>query len=210
MINFIKEACVENINQALKAEKKGANRIELCAHLNLGGITPSDELIVAAKHQLKIPVRIMIRPRGGNFVYSKEEFETMVTSIEFCKEVGVEGVVFGILNTANSLNLKEISTLAKIARPLEVVIHKAIDETPEPIEEARKLCEIEEITTVLTSGGEKTAFEGKEILREMIRICQNRIEIMPAGKITNINIQGLHHFLGAKAYHGKCVVGSLK
>lgn len=209
MNDFIKEACVENMNQALKAEKNGANRIELCGHLNVGGITPSNELIVAAKQQLKIPIRIMIRPRGGNFVYSKEEFETMVTSIEFCKEVEVEGVVFGILDTTNLLNLKDISKLAKIAKPLEVVIHKAIDETPNPIEEVRKLCEIKEISTVLTSGGEKTAFEGKEVLREMIRICQDQMELMPAGKITKINIQELHNFLGAKAYHGKCIVGNL-
>ncbi|MGY5851396.1 copper homeostasis protein CutC [Salegentibacter sp. F14] len=209
MNNFIKEACVENINQALKAEKNGANRIELCGHLNVGGMTPSNELIVAAKQQLKIPIRIMIRPRGGNFVYSKEEFETMVTSIEFCKKIGVEGVVFGILDTANFLNLKEISTMAKIASPLKVVIHKAIDETPKPIEEVKKLSEIEGITTVLTSGGEKTAFEGKEVLREMISICQDQMELLPAGKITNKNIQELHNFLGAKAYHGKRIVGNL-
>lgn len=210
MNDFIKEVCVENLQQALKAEKKGADRIELCGHLNLGGITPARELIVAAKKQLKIPVRIMIRPRGGNFMYSEKELQTMMATIEFCKAVGVEGVVFGILNIANSLNLKEISVLAKIASPLKVVIHKAIDETPNPLEELINLCGIEEITTVLTSGGKKTAFKGKEILKQMLNICQDRIEIMPGGKVTTNNIQELHHFLNAKAYHGKCIVGKLE
>jgi len=201
---------VENLHQALKAEKNGADRIELCAHLQLDGLTPSKELIIEAKQKLKLPVRVMIRPRGGDFVYSEEELETMKASIEFCKTIGVEGVVFGILERDNRLNLKEIEKLANFAKPLKVVVHKAIDKTPNPLEALRKLAYIEGITTVLTSGGKKTAFEGKEILKDMLKICRNQIEVMPAGKITNNNIQELHQYLGAKAYHGKCIAGSLQ
>lgn len=201
---------MENLHQALKAEKNGADRIELCAHLQLDGLTPSKELIIEAKQKLKLPVRVMIRPRGGDFVYSEEELETMKASIEFCKTIGVEGVVFGILERDNRLNLKEIEKLANFAKPLKVVVHKAIDKTPNPLEALRKLAYIEGITTVLTSGGKKTAFEGKEILKDMLKICRNQIEVMPAGKITNNNIQELHQYLGAKAYHGKCIAGSLQ
>lgn len=100
----------------------------------------------------------MIRPCGGNFIRNKEEFETMISSIEFCKELRIEGVVFEILDTANFLNIKEISVLTKIARPLKV------------------------------------ALKGKETLRDMIRICQDQMEVMLAGKVTIKNVQGLHQF----------------
>ena len=209
MEKFLKEACVENLDQALRAEAKGADRIELCAHLNLDGLTPSRELIVEASQQLNIPLRIMIRPRGGNFLYSAEEVKMMIASIEFCKAVGVEGVVFGILDSDRKLNLEVIKQLTDVATPLKVVIHKAIDHTVEPLEGLVQLTEIEGVTSVLTSGGAQTALEGKEVLKEMLRLCRGGIEIVPAGKITHNNIYEMHEYFDAKAYHGKRIVGDL-
>jgi len=210
MKSFFKEACVENLDQALKAEAKGADRIELCAHLELGGLTPSRELIVEASQQLNIPLRIMIRPRGGDFIYSAKEIRIMIASIEFCKTIGVEGVVFGILDSDRKLNLELIKQLTNIATPLKVVIHKAIDYSTKPLEGLGELIKIKGITSVLTSGGAQTAIEGKKTIKEMLQLCGGGgIEIVPAGKITNNNVHELHEYFGAKTYHGKRIVGDL-
>ncbi|MDT0641297.1 copper homeostasis protein CutC [Zunongwangia sp. F363] len=208
--NYIKEACVESLEQAIAAEKNGAHRIELCAHLEQDGLTPSKQLIRKVKSQVNIPVRVMIRPGAGNFIYSEAELEEMKASIEFCKNVGVEGVVFGILNEDKTLNLKAISRLAKIAKPLKVAIHKAIDETPDILKAVEELSNIEEVNTVLTSGGKNTAAQGIPVLKQMLKIAKNRLEIMPAGNITIENIENIHRGLGAKAYHGKLIVGELE
>lgn len=204
---YIKEACVENLAEAIKAEQLGADRIELCANLNVGGTTPAFELIQEVKARLSIPIRAMIRPRGGNFIYSKAELEGMLTEIEACKELKVEAVVFGILNSDKTLNLTAIKELAQKAFPLKVVIHKAIDETPDILQACQDLISTEQITTILTSGGKETAEEGLPILKSLIDLAGDKIEIMPAGKITETNVDQLHEFLNARAYHGKLIVG---
>ncbi|MCM4157004.1 copper homeostasis protein CutC [Gramella sp. AN32] len=183
--------------------------MELCANLELDGLTPSRKLIVEASRQLNIPLRIMIRPRGGDFIYSAEELKEMIASIEFCKKIGVEGVVFGILNSDGKLELGAIRQLTDMAAPLKVVFHKAIDHSINLIEGLAKLIKIKGITSVLTSGGGQTAMEGKETIKEMLQLCGDRIEIVPAGKITNKNLHELHEYFGARAYHGKRIVGDL-
>ncbi|WP_417885002.1 copper homeostasis protein CutC [Zunongwangia sp.] len=207
MTNFIKEACVESLEEALKAEACGADRVELCANSALDGITPDRNTIQQVKEQLHIPIRVMIRPRAGDFVYSEDEFLRMKKDIEFCKQVGVEGVVFGILNTDNTLDLDRISTLVALSKPLKVVIHKAIDETPDILKATEDLVKIDGISTILTSGGKTTAEEGRANLECMINIAANLLEIMPAGKITRANLDQIHISVGANAYHGRRIVG---
>lgn len=209
MNSFIKEACVENLSQAIMAEKKGANRLELCSNLEVGGLTPTEELIVEIVKETNIPVRVMIRPRAGGFVYSEDEIAQMKASIGLCKNAGVEGVVFGALKNNNSLDLQAIFELISLAQPLKVVIHKAIDETPNLFNSVHELVKMGGVDTILTSGGCATAAEGKEILKEVLKICEGRIQLMPAGKITNDNLHWLHKFIGATAYHGKKIVGDL-
>lgn len=206
---FIREACVDSLDQALVAEKKGADRIELCSDLQYDGLTPSENLISEAKKRLNIPVRVMIRPRSGNFVYSEQELLQMEKAIAFCRKVGVEGVVFGILKSDHTLDLNLISRLAVQAFPLKVVIHKAIDDTPDPVKALADLTKLGGIATVLSSGGAKTAHGGREVLKEMIETSGN-IEVMPAGKITAGNVDELHRLLEARAYHGKKIVGVLE
>ena len=125
---MILEACVETFEEALKAESLGVNRIELCDDLSVGGITPSYALLDSVKKQLKIPVMVMIRPRGRNFVYDSSELKLMKQSIDVCKSLGVMGVVFGILDQKNLIDIKSTKLLAEYASPLEVTFHKAIDE----------------------------------------------------------------------------------
>ena len=209
MKSFITEACVGSLNQIREARKRGADRVELCDRLDLEGITPTWEEILNAKAEGMVPLRVMIRPRGGNFVYTDEELQEMISSIEYCKALGVEGVVFGILQVDGNLDIENISRLTKIALPLEVTIHKAIDETSNPVDAVRELVKIGGITGVLTSGGSSTAYEGKEIIKKMLEVAGERIEIIPAGGVTRNNVDELHSLLGAKAYHGKRIVGNL-
>lgn len=203
---YIKEACVESLEQAISAEKNGADRIELCSHLELDGLTPSEELVGLVQEKLTIPIKVMIRPRAGDFIYSEEEIRKMIKSIEFCKSLEMEGVVFGALHEDKTLDLNLISKLAKIAKPLKVTIHKAIDETEDILKAVKDLSHIAEIDTILTSGGADTAEEGAFQIKQMIGISQNRLEIMPAGKITPANLKELHKIIGAKAYHGRRIV----
>lgn len=209
MNTYIKEACVETFEQAVNAEKKGADRIELCSNLHLDGLTPSDNLILSVTRKLKIPVRVMIRPRGGDFVYTKAELDQMQASIEFCKDVGVDGVVFGILNSSSALNLKAITGLVHIAYPLNVIIHKAIDVTLDPLQSLRELSTISGITGILTSGGALTAVQGKNVIEAMLFHFDEKLEIVVAGKITVTNIDEVHAMIKARAYHGKLIVGQL-
>ncbi|PKD16420.1 copper homeostasis protein [Salegentibacter salinarum] len=206
---YVKEACIETLEQAIAAENKGADRIELCSNLQLEGLTPSNDLIVQVLDKINIPVRVMIRPRTGNFLYSEKEITEMKRTVITCKNLGVEGVVFGVLKADKTLDIDIISMLTNLAFPLNVVIHKAIDNTPDLLKEFEKLKAIKGISTILTSGGAKTAIEGCGVLKEMIATSQNAIEIMPAGKITFENLSEIHCLLGASAYHGKQIVGKL-
>jgi copper homeostasis protein len=204
-----KEACVETLEEAKQAEQLGAHRIELCSRLDLDGITPNKELIEKTMNSLSIPVKVMIRPRGGNFIYSAEELKEMEESIQFCKKMNVKGVVFGILDDKNRLNLEQINMLAELASPLEVTIHKAIDQSPDMLTEVTELVKMESITSILSSGGATTAFEGKELLKKMILLSGSSIKIIPAGSITNQNLSEIHEKIGADEYHGRRIVGNL-
>jgi copper homeostasis protein len=204
---MIIEACIETLEEALLAESRGAHRVELCADLAQGGLTPSYDLIQETVERLSIPVKVMIRPRGGDFVYTGEEVEEMLKSIAYCKKIKASGVVFGALDRSNELNLMLIETLSMAALPLEVTIHKAIDLTSDPVAAVKSLIKIPGIHSVLTSGKSPTAQEGIPILREMIALSDGQLEIVVAGKVTDQNISFLHEELGARAYHGRKIVG---
>ncbi len=151
----------------------------------------------------------MIRPRGGNFVYSDDELNTMEDEINQCKIMGITEIVFGVLTKDNTIDFDVTQTLAKRAVPMKVTFHKAIDEAPNILSELRKLKSIPEISSILTSGGQATAKEGAEVLKEMIQISGNDIVIIPAGKITDENIKEIHELIGANEYHGRKIVGEL-
>jgi len=208
-MDILLEACVESFEEAVLAEKKGANRIELCARLDLDGLTPERELIERVIHNVHIPVKVMIRPRPDDFVYTADELSEMKDSIQFCKQAGVKGVVFGILDKTHNLNLDQIQQLAELASPLEVTIHKAIDLTPDPATSLTELMPLRNITAVLTSGGATTALEGNEVIKKMLLVSAGKIDIIAAGKITNVNLAEIHRLISAQEYHGRKIVGNL-
>ena len=124
---MIKEACIQSYDEALIAQKSGADRIELCSQINLDGITPKKRLIKKIISSIEIPIRVMIRPRSGDFDYSEDELKLMESDIVDCKKLGVEGVVFGVLNKDTTINETATRRLVKGSFPLNVTFHKAID-----------------------------------------------------------------------------------
>jgi copper homeostasis protein len=206
MKNLILEACVETLEDAIRAEQGGADRIELCGDLSVGGITPSPELTEACLKSLSIPIMAMVRPRGGNFVHTPMELEEMRRAIRYFKSVGVAGVVFGILDEKNEVDLAITKELVELAKPLLVTFHKAIDETPDPVIAIEKLTRISGIQRVLTSGGKETAMEGAAVLRKMNAVVEGKIIILAAGKVTKENLKKVHAVVRAEEYHGKRIV----
>tara|TARA_X000000368_G_C22952122_1_gene677123 strand:- start:313 stop:960 length:648 start_codon:yes stop_codon:yes gene_type:complete len=203
------EACVENLDQALLAERKNADRIELCGRLDLGGITPPREMIISSVKQLSIPTKIMIRPRGGNFIYSDPEVELMISDIIFCKKNGIGEIVLGALTDKGEVDLPLIRSLSSLADPMKVTFHKAIDDVNDYMRSLEELSTLKTIESVLTSGTGKNAILGKLLLKNAIEIFSDTLSIIAAGSITNENIEKVHAELGAKEYHGKRIVGDL-
>ncbi len=203
------EVCVDSLEQALAAEKQGATRLELCSRLDLDGLTPDQGFIQAALAQLNIPIHVMIRPRAGDFTYTPSEIAQMEADILFCKNNGVPGVVFGALNPQAELDLPLITHLANLAKPMNVVIHKAIDQTANPLEEFKKLVALGVVDFVLTSGGYPTAAAGLSILKDMINAAKGNPRVIVAGKVTQANVADLHQKIQSLDYHGRLIVGSL-
>jgi copper homeostasis protein len=203
---LIFEACVETLEDALAAEKLGANRIELCSALDQDGLTPSPDLTRQCVQNLSIPVMAMVRPRGGNFVYSEDELLQMESEIAYFKQSGVAGVVFGLLTNDGSVDVENTRRLAKLAYPLEVTFHKAIDYSTDILKSFQELNAIEGITRVLTSGGMDTAWNGREILKQMQELPDRQIKIIAAGKVLPANRIQISEFTGITELHGKRIV----
>jgi copper homeostasis protein len=206
---MLKEACVETLQEAVLAEKLGANRIELCSDLANDGLTPSFELMQKTCLALKIPVMVMIRQRPGNFVYSEDEIDQMKSEIDLAKKAGAFGVVFGLLTSDNKIDVKNTRVLAEYAQPLPVTFHKAIDEMENPVEGVTVLKEISGIKRILTSGGKPTALEGLKTIRKMIEVAGEQITILVAGKVLDSNVKEIQKLTGAKELHGRKIVGEL-
>jgi copper homeostasis protein len=205
---MIREACVETLAEALKAQELGADRLELCTDLAMGGTTPSTEIITGCKKSLKIPVVVMIRPRNGNFIYSPAEVKLMLQGIAAAKDAGADGIVTGVLTPDREVDLEILRLLVEQADPLWVTFHKAIDETRDIQREIVRLCD-SGIRRVLSSGGAATAREGTEMLNSMIRISAGKLAIIAAGKITASNLPELRNLIDANEFHGRKIVGEL-
>ncbi len=203
---YLKEVPVESFAEALRARDLGAGRIELCDNLHVGGTTPSYGTIRICKEKLNIPLMVMIRPRGGHFIYREEEIEIMEADIRICKRLGVQGIVTGVLTGSGEVDMEIMKKLTALARPLQVTFHKAIDETADPLRAIGQLISLG-IDRVLTSGGKATAEQGSVLMNRMIRKAGGRIIIMPSGRITRENLHEIRHLIPAQEYHGRRIVG---
>jgi len=204
-MNPVKEVCVESFDEAIRAVEAGATRIELCENLSCGGTTPSYGTIKRCLEKLTVPVMVMIRPRGGNFVYSGDEFEIMKEDIIRCKELGADGVVLGILDSNGYIDENRTSFLVRLAKPMEVTFHKAIDVSADIVKCLTVLKEIG-VDRILTSGGRQTALEGKTLLKQMIETASPELKIIVAGKVTWENFNEISKLIPSGEYHGRKLV----
>jgi copper homeostasis protein len=206
----ILEVCVDSYNSLKIAEAAGANRIELCSALNLGGLTPSYGLMRQAISHQSLEVVVMIRPRAGDFCYSTDEFETMKQDVLSAKELGFEGVVTGILHPDGHIDLERLRELVDLAKPMQVTLHRAFDVAKDPEGSMEALIDMG-IVRILTSGKAPTALEGASFIRELQRAYGQHITIMPGSGVREDTIEELMALTGCTQFHlsGKVGVESL-
>lgn len=181
------EICANSFVSARNAQLAGADRIELCTELAVGGITPSYGLIKKVTEELDIPVYVLIRPRSGSFCYDDAEFDIMKRDIEFCRETGCAGIVSGALTRENDLDAERTGELVNISGPLPFTFHRAFDWVNHPLETADQLRELG-VKRILTSGQKSTASEGMDMLVRLQEHCNGRPVIMSGGGINVDNI----------------------
>jgi len=184
---MICEICVDSVEGATAARDAGAARVELCASLIEGGITPSRGMIRQARAISGIKLHVIIRPRGGDFLFSPEEFAVMAADIETARAEGADGVVIGQLTADGLIDVPRTRELMSIARPMAVTFHRAFDMTPDPFAALETLITLG-VERVLTSGQEASVLEGLPLITELVRRAGDRIIVMPGGGITPRNV----------------------
>lgn len=194
------EVVVYNIESALRAQEGGADRIELCDNPGEGGTTPSFGLIEAVRQNVSIDVYVMIRPRGGDFLYSNYEFHSMKRDISQCQKISADGVVFGILTEDGRMDKKRCKELIDKARPLKVTCHRAFDMTRDPFEALEDCIEVG-FDRILTAGQQAQAVKGAELIGHLIQKANGRIAIMPGSGVNEETVEEIIKISGAKEIH---------
>jgi copper homeostasis protein len=194
------EACVESVESAVAAGKGGAGRVELCAALLEGGLTPSAGAIGLARERLSIGLHVIIRPRGGDFLYSDDEHAVILRDIEVAKKAGADGVVIGVLDADARVDEARTRELVECARPMSVTFHRAFDMARDPLDALETLVDIG-VDRILTSGQEESAMAGLELLSDLVKRAGDRIIIMPAGNIHENNVEKIARETAARELH---------
>lgn len=184
------EVCVESAEAAQAAEAGGADRVELCAAMEVGGLTPSGRAVAETRRRLKIPFRVLIRPRAGDFVYTEAEFVKMINSVDMARDLGASGVVLGVNRPSGVVDLERTERLVGGTGWMGVTFHKAFDELVDPFAALEALASLG-IDRVLTSGGAATAREGLPRLAELVRRSAGRITIMAGGRLRKEDVAPL-------------------
>ncbi len=200
MSSCVLEVIAFNIESCHIAQRAGADRIELCDNPGEGGTTPSFGFIKAARAAVNIQLFPIIRPRGGDFLYSDEEFEIMKDDVLLCKQLGCDGVVIGLLKADGTVDKERTAALVQLAYPMSVTFHRAFDRTANPFEAMEDIiaCGCERI---LTSGQRPTVTEGAHMLKQLVDKAEDRIIIMPGSGVRSGNIEGLKSQTGAMEFH---------
>jgi copper homeostasis protein len=194
-----------NVASAIIAQNAKADRVELCDGIEVGGTTPAIETVKHVRQKLTIDLYVMIRPRGGDFVYSEEELEQMKSSIVEMKRLGVDGFVFGILNEDNVVNKQINSELVEVAKPFPCTFHRAFDEVSNYKQALEDVISCG-FTTILTSGTKSNVVKGTPILKQLVKEASNRIIIMPGGGLRSSNINELNQTVEATFYHSSAIL----
>ena len=205
----ILESCCTTVEQALSATGNGAGRIELCDRIDIGGVTPADP-VISATVALGTPVNVLVRPRGGNFVYSSAEEDEMLHSIERCRELGAAGVVIGALTPEGDIDIPMMRRLVAAthggSRPLSITFHRAFDECRDPFGALEEIIALG-CDRLLTSGQKESALKGADLIAELVRRAGGRIIVMPGAGITAANLDEIEKKTGAVEFHGTRICG---
>ena len=203
------EACVESLDEAKNAAELGADRIELCSRLDLDGLTPAKKTIISILENIRIPIKVMIRPRQGNFVYDEDDVKQMESAITFCKNNGVSHIVLGVLNNSNEIDIATMTRLSEISKPMHITFHKAIDQTNDIVKQVEVLCSLNIVKSILTAGGRGDLIKNKETAKTLLDRFSSELNIVLAGSITKNNLKMIHNEFQANEYHGRKIVGDL-
>ena len=209
MKDYILETCIDSVESALTAERGGANRLEMCGNLIIGGTTPSPQLFKEVRRQCSIKIHTLLRPRFGDFCYTDNEFHILKEEVKMFRELGADGVVIGILRPDGTLNLEQMGALIEEAGDMSVTLHRAFDVCRDPyeaLEQAKSLG----IHTILTSGQANTCLAGRELLAELTERAAGEIDIMVGSGVNAAVIRELYPQVKARSYHmsGKVTLDS--
>lgn len=194
------EVCVDSAEAAIAAAEGGADRVELCSDLLEGGLTPTQGTVKVARARIDVKIMAMVRPRGGDFCYSKVEFEVMREDLAALKALGADGIVLGLLNPDGTIDRPRTRELIDLARPLPVTFHRAFDMTRDPFEALDVLIDLG-VDRVLTSGQEPSVVEGLGLIAELVLRASGRIIVMPGGGITARNVSRVISEAGVREVH---------
>lgn len=196
----ILEVCAGSLASAIAAEEGGAFRVELCDNLYEGGTTPGMATIELARKKLSIKLHVIIRPRGGDFLYSDLEFEIIKRDVEHCKMLQVDGIVIGFLKADGRVDVERTSEIVELAHPMAVTFHRAFDMAKDPLEALNDLM-LTGVHRILTSGQKNLAPDGAELIATLIRLSAGNIVIMPGGGLNEFNISEFAAQVQASEYH---------
>lgn len=199
-MKFKLEICVDNIVSAIIAQESGADRIELCGSLTEGGTTPGLGTIRSVREKISIGLHVIIRPRGGDFLYSKAEYEIMKRDIEICGENNVNGVVLGILLPDGNIDIERTARLIEFSRPMSVTFHRAYDLTDDPLKSLEGVISAG-ADRLLTSGQRNKAEDGMDLITKLVENSNDRIIIMPGSGINESNIRHIANSTKANEFH---------
>jgi copper homeostasis protein len=197
---FLLEISVESLEAAKAVERGGADRIELCGNLSVGGVTPDAQTLRTVRVQVRVPIFSMVRPRAGDFAYSSAEFAEMKRSIATAKDSGMDGAVLGILTKDRRVDVARTQELVELAKPLPVTFHRAFDETADLRQAVEDVIQ-SGAKRILTSGGARSALEGAAVLAELVEAAGEKIIIVPGAGISAANIQEVAQRTMAREFH---------
>lgn len=199
-MEYFLESCCTDVEQIRRAQEAGARRIELCENLAVGGVTPSAELLKAAISVAKVPVNVLVRPRGGDFVFSAAEADTMLRDIELCREAGAAAVVIGALDSRGDVDIPLMRRLCDAASGMSVTFHRAFDVCADPLAAFEDVLALG-CDRLLTSGHESDAFKGRFFIAELVERAAGRIIVMPGCGVRRSNIARIAADTGAVEFH---------
>ena len=199
-MEYFLESCCTDVEQIRRAQEAGARRIELCEKLAVGGVTPSAELLKAAISVAKVPVNVLVRPRGGDFVFSAAEADTMLRDIELCREAGAAAVVIGALDSRGDVDMPLMRRLCDAASGMSVTFHRAFDVCADPLAAFEDVLALG-CDRLLTSGHESDAFKGRFFIAELVERAAGRIIVMPGCGVRRSNIARIVADTGAVEFH---------